>query len=137
VQFNQPGITIIGCAIQDIPTPCSDDEATYLFTGNGEFTFIWSGYETTGMMTATVDRIDRIAPTATIVYTPLTPTVGPVIATLTLNETGTVEGRMQLTATTAMKVYLANTTETATFADSAGNTGSASLSINRITPPAA
>ncbi|GHV24625.1 hypothetical protein FACS1894176_01350 [Bacteroidia bacterium] len=64
----------------------------YTFTGNGSFTFSYQAPNgVTGETTATVTRIDHIAPQiASLTYNPATTSVGPVMATLVLNESGSV-----------------------------------------------
>lgn len=65
---------------------------TYTFTENGSFTFEFIDDDTgkTGTATATVDWIDREAPTATIEYDVKTATNGSVFATLKPSEDITV-----------------------------------------------
>jgi hypothetical protein len=64
----------------------------YLFTDNGDFTFMFrDGAGNTGSLLASVDRIDKEVPEAVSVsYSPDMLTSGSVVATITLNETGTV-----------------------------------------------
>lgn len=61
---------------------------THIFTDNGEFTFRFRDTETgvEGSAKAVVNWIDRVAPTATIEYSTLSPTTESVIATLKPNE---------------------------------------------------
>jgi len=62
----------------------NDFSGIYLFTGNGAFTFSYEDNNgNTGATTATVTRIDRTVPTATITYNPATITNQDVQATIT------------------------------------------------------
>lgn len=66
----------------------SEGGDTHTFTENGEFTFRFRDTETgvEGTSTAVVNWIDRIAPTATIVYSTTSPTNRSVVATLNPSE---------------------------------------------------
>ncbi len=56
---------------------------TYLFKENGKFTFEYQdGYGNSGSATAEVNWIDKIAPTASVIYNITTPTSKNVVATL-------------------------------------------------------
>ncbi|MCX6823586.1 MAG: S8 family serine peptidase [candidate division SR1 bacterium] len=88
----------------------------YTFTNTGTFTFTFKDLAgNTGIALATVSWIDKIAPTATIVYTN---TGGNVLATLT----GLSESCTGFNATG--KVFTSNGTFIFTFTDLAGNPGS-------------
>ena len=59
---------------------------THIFTGNGSYTFTFSDLAgNTGSVTATVNNIDKVIPTASILYTPTTWNYSSwnIIATLT------------------------------------------------------
>ena len=80
-----------------------------------------------------ISRIDRIAPTATVSYSPNTNTNTDVTATLTASEAiQTPAGWTAVNSTTYTKDYPANTTETVTITDLVGNTGTANVAIARI-----
>lgn len=66
----------------------SEGGDTHTFTENGEFTFRFRDTETgvEGSAKAVVNWIDRVAPTATIEYSTLSPTINSVIATLRPSE---------------------------------------------------
>ncbi|MDR0608310.1 MAG: hypothetical protein LBG52_08500 [Candidatus Peribacteria bacterium] len=103
------------------------------FTENTGFTFTYqTATGLTGAEVASVDRIDRQAPTASLRYTPAMTTSQPVLATLTLSETGVVPGRIAIDGKTFVKYYTANTTETISFTDVAGNAADQLLTISRI-----
>jgi hypothetical protein len=123
-------------------TPCQGGASevnggSCTFTGNGSYTFTYQATNgTTGQMTATVHRIDTIAPQiANLTYNPSTTTSLPVMATLTLTESGTVPGWIKVNDLTRMKFFTANTTETVDFFDLAGNVGSGQVAVTRIVPP--
>ncbi|MCX6823312.1 MAG: myxococcus cysteine-rich repeat containing protein [candidate division SR1 bacterium] len=101
----------------------------YLFTGNGSFTFTFLDFGgNTGVATAIVNRIDKIPPTATILYAPASGslTSGNVFATLT----GYSEPLTGINTTGHL--FTGNGTFTFTFLDLAGNTGSVTAIVNRI-----
>ena len=103
----------------------------YTFTGDWTFTFTFEDLAwNTWSATATVNRIDKTAPTWTITYSPISwsTTSGNVVATISLNETGTITNNSWLTWYT----FTGNGTFTFQFADLAGNTGSATATVNRI-----
>lgn len=90
----------------------------YMFTWNGSFIFTFQdAYGNTGTTTATVDWIDKTAPTATVIYTN---TWANVLATLSWSET--ITGTMS-------HLFTSNGTYIFTFSDLAGNTWSATATV--------
>ena len=103
----------------------------YIFTGNGTFTFEFQDLAwNTWSATATVNRIDKTAPTATITYSPTSwsNTSGDVVVTITLDETGTITNNWWLT----WYIFTGNGTFTFEFQDLAWNTWSATATVTRI-----
>lgn len=98
----------------------------YTFTGNGTFIFSFADWVgNTGSTVATVGRIDKIPPTATILYSRTWRTNQDVVATLSGSEI--------LTGTNATwYTFTGNGTFTFTFFDLAGNTWSAMASVTGI-----
>jgi hypothetical protein len=82
--------TLTGCTPHLTLTNTGGD--THTFTQNGTFLFTYQDHlGRTGSTMATVTRIDKDPPqVVSITYSPSTTTAGPVVATITLNETGTV-----------------------------------------------
>ena len=102
---------------------------TYTFSQNGSFTFDFiDAAGNTGSATATVNNIDKSVPTATISYSTTSPTNQDVIATLQPSETVTVTNNSGLTTYT----FSQNGSFTFDFIDAAGNTGSATATVNNI-----
>ena len=98
------------------------------FTANGSFTFDFEDAAgNTGSATATVNNIDKTAPTYTIAYSPDTLTNLDVTATITLSDANTVTVSGGPT-----HVFNANGTHTFSFTDAAGNSGTALASVNWI-----
>ncbi|MCX6824462.1 MAG: DUF5011 domain-containing protein [candidate division SR1 bacterium] len=79
--------------------------------------------------TSDIILYDATAPTGTIAYLPASGTMtnGDVVATITLNETGTVTS-----IGGNIHTFTGNGSFTFTFQDEAGNTGNATASVNRI-----
>ncbi|GHV23176.1 hypothetical protein FACS1894176_04700 [Bacteroidia bacterium] len=108
----------------------------HTFTDNGSFTFTYQdAYGNQGSETAIVSRIDKTAPTCSIIYTPNTNTNQNVIASLTnCSETITVlppyEGGQGGSGTTY--TFTGNDSFTFSFSDLVGNTGSTTATVNRI-----
>jgi uncharacterized protein YerC len=76
ITFNKSGV-VVG----------STGGANYMFTADGSHTFTYHDPAgNTGSATATVNRIDKTAPTATVTYNPTTTTSGSVVMTLTASE---------------------------------------------------
>ena len=102
---------------------------TYTFTANGTFTFEFKDAAgNTGTAKATVSNIDKIPPTATITYSTTQPTADNVVATLKPSETVTVTNNSGLFTRT----FTENGTFTFEFKDAAGNTGTATATVNNI-----
>ncbi len=96
----------------------------HIFTGNGSFTFTFSDLAgNTGSWTAIVNNIDKIAPTATISYSPSSLTNQDVIATINWNESIT----WILT-----HIFTGNGSFVFAYTDLAGNTGSSTATVTWI-----
>ena len=107
---------------------------TRTFTDNGEFTFSFTdAVGHTGTAVAMVDWIDKTAPTATIAYSSTEPTNQSVLATLNPSEAVTVTNN----GGSATYAFNDNGVFTFEFIDAAGNTGSATATVDNIdlTPP--
>ena len=104
--------------------------ANYTFTWNGSFTFNYSDQAgNTWSTIATVNNIDKVAPTWVISYSTTWITNGNVIATLTwLSESVTITNNWWI----ANYTFINNGTFTFTFADAAGNTWSTIATVNNI-----
>jgi len=101
----------------------------YTFTENGSFTFKFVDIVgNTGSATATVTNIDKVAPTATITYSTTDSTNQDVIATLVPSETVTITNNNGNDSHT----FTENGSFTFEFKDAAGNTGSATATVNNI-----
>ena len=114
----------------------SDGGATHTFTENGTWVFEFAdALGNTGTAVATVDWIDRMPPTASIVYSTTTPTNKDVTAALQPSEP------VEVTNNGGLDTYsfVQNGTFTFTFKDAAGNTGEAVATVDWIdkTPPTA
>ena len=110
--------------------PLTGINATWhLFTGNGVFTFSFSDLAgNTGTIIATVTRIDKTPPTATVIYAPTSGTLtsGNVLAMLT----GYLEPLTGINAT--WYLFIGNWMFRFTFSDLAGNTWTTIATVNRI-----
>ncbi len=114
----------------------SDGGATHTFTENGTWVFEFAdALGNTGTAVATVDWIDRMPPTASIVYSTTTLTNKDVTAALQPSEP------VEVTNNGGLDTYsfVQNGTFTFTFKDAAGNTGEAPATVDWIdkTPPTA
>lgn len=114
-------------------TITSEGGTSHTFVDNGEFEFTFVdrvGNE--GSAIASVDWIDKVAPTATVSYSTTDITEGEVIATIEPSEEITVtkpaDGSLSHTFTT-------NGTYTFEFMDAAGNKGSATAAVSWIDTP--
>lgn len=106
----------------------------YTFTQNESFNFeLIDLAGNTGLVTATVTNIDKIAPTATITYSTTDPTNNDVIATLNPSEDVAVTNNGGLFT----YIFTDNGSFAFEFEDLAGNTGSATATVTNIdkTPP--
>jgi hypothetical protein len=102
---------------------------TYTFTANGSFTFEFNDATgRTGRATATVNNIDKIAPTGTISYSSTGTTNGPVTATLIPSEPVTITNNGGLPTYT----FMTNGSFTFEFKDAAGNSVSATATVSNI-----
>jgi hypothetical protein len=134
VYFNKSGVVITNTNF----APCEGGETEVknkacTFTGNATFTFTFQDIAgNTGSKEAKVTRIDKQAPIATITYSPNVLTYDSVVATVTLNETGTVEGRQKINATTSSKTYSDNATGEVYFYDAVGNRSFTTFTISWI-----
>jgi hypothetical protein len=104
----------------------SGGEAIHTFATNGNFTFHFhDDYGNQGSETAIVTRIDKTAPTCSVIYNPSTNTNGEVIANLTnCSET--------ITGTALSYTFTGNGNYTFTFTDLVGNMGSTIANVNWI-----
>jgi hypothetical protein len=119
--------------VGDAVTVTSAGGASHVFTTNGTHTFTFSDAAgNTGAAQASVSWIDKTPPTATIAYSTTDPTNQAVTATITV-----IGGAVTSGGTT--HVFTANGTYLFTFADTAGNIGSALAAVDWIdrTPPSA
>ena len=102
----------------------------HTFTGNGSFTFTFSDLAgNTGSITATVNRIDKTVPTATVSLNPTSWTYisGNVLATLTwYSETITITNNSGANTYT----FIGNGSFIFNFQDAAGNTGSTTATVS-------
>ena len=117
ISFNKENVTVEG-------------GNTHTFTTNGEYVFEYvdeSG--NTSMTTATVNWIDKIAPTAQINYSITTPTNQDVVVTL-VDESEPIT----ITNNNGSKTYTftQNNTFTFEFVDAAGNEGTATATVSNI-----
>jgi hypothetical protein len=140
VVFNKTGVLITNTD----SFPCQGGLSEVLmkrctFIDTGSFLFF---YETstgmTGSLLAQVDRIDRELPQIDhLVYSPSSATSQPVLAVVTLNESGTMltSGWIASGARSFLKYYTANATEEIFFSDLAGNVNSGVLKVDWIIPP--
>jgi len=98
---------------------------THTFTGNGTYIFNFQDLAgNTGTATASVDWIDKTAPTATVIYTPSSLTSGNVVATLT--------GYIETITGTLTHTFTGNGTYIFNFQDLAGNTWSTTATVDWI-----
>jgi hypothetical protein len=99
----------------------------HLFTGNDTYIFTFRDLAgNTGTATATVTRIDTLAPEATLVmYTPTTATNAPVIATLLTNKPvlRPLDWEGPATGTSFTQTFDDNFSGTVSFTDLVGKTG--------------
>jgi len=76
-------VTLTGCN-KDITVTNNSGDTTYIFTGNGEFTFEYEDdYGNTGSKTINISTIDKAPVTCSVTYSPATNTNQDVVATLT------------------------------------------------------
>ena len=103
---------------------------SYTFTWNGSFIFTYIDQAgNTGSTTATVSNIDKVAPSWVISYSTTWATNGNVIATLTwLSESVTITNN----GWSSNYTFTDNWVFTFSFVDAAGNTGSATATVNNI-----
>ena len=102
---------------------------TYTFTWNGSFTFTFTQWASTWSTTATVNWIDKTAPTWIISYSTTWATNGNVIATLTwLSESVTITNN----GWASWYTFTDNGTFTFNFVDAVGNTWSAIATVSWI-----
>jgi len=130
------GDTVTATIILSDGSVTSDGGATHTFTENGTWVFEFAdALGNTGTAVATVDWIDRMPPTASIVYSTTTPTNKDVTAALQPSEP------VEVTNNGGLDTYsfVQNGTFTFTFKDAAGNTGEAPATVDWIdkTPPTA
>ena len=113
ISFNKEEVTVTN----------NEGNTGYTFTANGSFTYEFvDSYGNTGSETATVDWIDKTAPTATSVsYSPDGNTNQPVEVTLVIDENVQEIVGWTGSGTTWRKTYAENTTETVIFYDLVGN----------------
>ncbi len=105
------------------------NNANYTFTSNGTYTFTYQDLAgNIGSTTATVNRIDKTTPTATVDYLPGGPTRtnGSVFAEIT----GFSEDTTGLN--TSWYLFITNGSFVFTYQDLAGNTGENTATVNRI-----
>jgi len=121
---------------KDVTITNNGGASQYTFTQNGAFEFTFEDVVgNTGSATATVNWIDKIAPTAEVIYSVSNPTNQNVVATL-------VNMSESVTVTSAggnSRTFTQNGIHTFTFQDAAGNTGSATATVNwidKVTPTA-
>lgn len=103
---------------------------TYTFVKNGSFEFEFVGpYGNAGVATATVDWIDKVAPTAKVTYDITTETEENVVATL-----GSVSEEITITNNDGKDTYTftKNGTFTFEFEDKVGNKGTAKAEVTWI-----
>ncbi len=120
VSFNKSWVTVTN----------NGGKVDYFFTNNGEFTFEFiDSYGNTGTAKATVDRIDKTSPTATVEYSLISLTSGNVVATLTwFSELLTITNN----GGSNTYVFTGDESFLFTFKDAVGNTGSALAQVTWI-----
>ncbi|MFC5452109.1 autotransporter outer membrane beta-barrel domain-containing protein [Paenibacillus aestuarii] len=102
---------------------------SYTFNDNGSFTFEFTDAAgNTGTAVATVNNIDRTAPTATVTYSTTALTSGNVIATITPSEDVTVTNNNGSKSYT----FYTNGSFTFEFVDAAGNKGTTVATVNNV-----
>ncbi len=121
----------------EIEVTNNDGKETFEFTDNGKFTFEFTDKAThtkKGTAEATVDWIDREAPTATIEYSTTDPTYGEVLARLVPSEEVTVTNNPSNQNNEQGKAYVFNRDGKFTyeFEDAAGNKGTATAEVTWI-----
>ena len=109
---------------------------SYTFADNGSFTFEFVDVAgNKGSVVAAVYNIDKIVPTATVVYSTTLPTNQDVVATITPSEAVTITNNGGSTSYT----FADNGSFTFEFVDAAGNKGSvvaAVYNIDKVAPTA-
>ncbi len=125
ITFDEGGVRIVNDKGEEI-----ENGNTYTFTENGSYTFKYVGpLGNIGTAVATVNWIDKTAPTAEIVYNITTQTSEPVTATLT-NESEEIV----VTNNNGSRTYTftENGDFTFEFVDKVGNKGTVIASVNWI-----
>ena len=108
----------------------NDGEDYYVFEENGEFTFEYVDEAgNTGSATATVDWIDKVAPVGTITYDITDLTNQNVTATISFNEENVTVTNNEGSPT---YIFEENKEFTFEYVDEAGNTGSATATVDWI-----
>ncbi len=116
-------------ASTDITITNNGGKDTYVFTKNGKFTFEFvDKYGNKGSTTATVNWIDKEAPTANIEYSTLKETSDPVIAKLVSNEEIIITNNYGKDSYTFNK----NGTFEFVYQDKAGNIAKTTATVNWI-----
>ncbi|MBQ3145256.1 MAG: leucine-rich repeat domain-containing protein [Clostridia bacterium] len=113
----------------------NDENTTYTFTKNGEFTFEFEDdYGFVGTATAKVDWIDKEGPKAEVIYSPKEITKEDVIVTITANEEcNPIEGWTLLEDKKVLtKTYAKNTNEKIVLEDKLGNQSQIDVVITNI-----
>ncbi|BDH84656.1 hypothetical protein LLID5_19410 [Lactococcus lactis] len=122
-----------------ITTPCGwtkvdDTHYTKDFANNYSGTVqICDSLNNCSAVAISVANIDKIAPTATIVYSPTTPTNGSVLATMTVSESAqTPSGWTKVSATKFTKNFGNNGSGNVQVCDLVGNCSTVAYSISNI-----
>jgi hypothetical protein len=125
ISFNKSGVVVTN----------NGGSFEYLFTENDSFTYEFRDEAgNTGTLTATVNRIDKVAPRAvSLDYTPQTATNTDVLATIAFSEAiQTPATWTKISEKVFTKIFTENASETLTFSDFVGNAGSTGVAVNRI-----
>ena len=132
ITYNPATLTnqgVVAAITLDDGTVTSAGGNTHTFTANSSFTFTFTdSVGNTASAVATVNWIDKTAPTATFSYSNIDPTNQDVIVTLVPSETVTVTNNGGLTTRT----FTENGLFIFEFADAAGNAGTAAVTVNNI-----
>ncbi len=104
-------------------------DGSFIFTDNGSYTFVFEDEAGNVVeIVATVDWIDKVAPTTYIKYSDINPTQEPVIATVKANEDITITNNGGKDS----YIFIENGTFTFEFVDKAGNIGTATATVDWI-----
>ncbi len=122
-------VTVILTSKYPITINNNEHSNVYTFTDNGDFDFeITDEYGTNLVITASVNWIDKVAPTATFIYSETEKTTGPVTVTITPSENVTIANN------NGSNIYVFNESGNFDFiiTDEAGNTSTVTATVDWI-----